>query len=403
MDADLQPEPKSGVKSSRRAGIVALYLTKFAVGLGLAMLAAYIPEYAKLLDATPYWIGLFTTGFALASTLTVLPAGWISDRHDKRTVLIVGLVSSLASYVVFLWADSVQLVTLGRIFQGIGMSTVGLTVLSLVASLAPDSERGMYIGTLNAVGNFSSGFGAILGGWLYGLFGFVVPYTLMIVLTSAAIVLAVGFIPRDSTRVREITFGPLLRSRRVQAMSAFRIPYAFAVMLTRTYVPIYVGVVLGFSALEVGLVLAAEKLVNMAGQRFTGILSDVHGRFPLVLLGGTLYGLGAAAIPAQTSLVGLCLVNGFLGAADSLREPASMALFADEGSRLGGIASSFSVRNIIWRPGSVLAPMVGSFLMAEIGIHYVFYAAVGFSVLAVFGIPSILSFQNRLSRETLLS
>lgn len=52
------------------------------------------------------------------------------------------------------------------------------------------------------------------------------------------------------------------------------------------------------------------------------------------------------------------LLNGLLGVADTFREPASMALFADEGKG-EGITSSFGVRSLVWKPGSVLAPLGG--------------------------------------------
>jgi MFS family permease len=404
MDTETDDTPETAQdQQATQFGYYALYLTRFSLGLGLTMLATFIPEYSKLLEATPYWIGLFTTGFSLSATLTVLPMGWVSDRYDKRLVLLLGLVSSVAAYIIFLFVDSVQMLTFGRILQGLSMSMAALTVLSLVGAMAGEDERGKRIGTLNAVRNLSSGIGSIAGGWLYGLFGFAVPYTLLIIMTIGAILLTLRYVPRDETRVRGVTFAPLVRNQRIQAMAAFRVSYSFAVMLVRTFVPIYVGVTLGLTALQVGIVIAAEKLVNMAGQRYTGIISDRRGRFPLILLGGGLYALGAGLIPLQTTMLGLCLVNAFLGLADSFREPASMALFADEGKKAGGIASSFSVRSIIWRPGSVLVPMIGGAFMAGAGIQWVFYAAVGFSIAAVAGIPLMLSVQDRLERKVLMS
>lgn len=70
-------------------------------------------------------------------------------------------------------------------------------------------------------------------------------------------------------------------------------------------------------------------------------------------------------------LVALAL-NGLLGIADGFREPASMALFADEGTG-EGIASSFGVRSLVWKPGSAIAPLVGGWLMGTSGIEWVFF------------------------------
>ena len=61
-------------------------------------------------------------------------------------------------------------------------------------------------------------------------------------------------------------------------------------------------------------------------------------------------------------------ISGLLGVADSLREPASMALFADEGTSEGGAASGFGFRELVWRPGSVIAPLLGGWLMTTVSM-----------------------------------
>jgi hypothetical protein len=50
-----------------------------------------------------------------------------------------------------------------------------------------------------------------------------------------------------------------------------------------------------------------------------------------------------------------------------------MALFADEGSDGDGVASSFGIRELVWRPGSVLAPLAGGAIMGTYGIQWVFF------------------------------
>ena len=86
------------------------------------------------------------------------------------------------------------------------------------------------------------------------------------------------------------------------------------------------------------------------------------------------------------ALLPLVALNGLFGAADGLREPASTALFADEGSDNGGIASSFGVRELVRRPGSIVAPMTGGVLMTGVGTACVFYvgAAAAFGGIAAF-------------------
>ena len=48
----------------------------------------------------------------------------------------------------------------------------------------------------------------------------------------------------------------------------------------------------------------------------------------------------------------------------------------------GGVASSFGVRELVWRPGSVVAPVAGGFLMVDVSMASVFYVGGGAAVLA---------------------
>ena len=126
----------------------------------------------------------------------------------------------------------------------------------------------------------------------------------------------------------------------------------------------------------------------MIGQPRTGRLSDRYGRAAFVAFGGTMYGLVALAVPfaprlaaplsfefvlplgfvLPPTLLVVFLLNAMLGVADSFREPASMATFADEGVG-SGIASSFGVRNLVRLPGSIVAPVVGGILMDSAGMQ----------------------------------
>jgi MFS family permease len=197
-----------------------------------------------------------------------------------------------------------------------------------------------------------------------------------------------------------------------------------AVTLVRTWVPIFAGVSaarggLAYGATAVAVVLAAEKFTNMLSQPYMGSLSDRFGRARFVFIGGLCYGLvalvvpftpaigSALGLPASLPVLGplspaflpLVALNMLLGVADSIREPASMALFADEGTGKG-VASSFGVRSLVWRPGSVLAPLAGGWLTTNAGMEWVFYlgAAAAFTGVAAFlGVLTVSHGRNALT------
>jgi len=334
---------------------------------------------------------------------------------------VLGL--SVVSYVAFALvstpaAGSWQFIAV-RGLQGIAVTGSGLMSLALVGELSPPDGRANHIGKANAWRLAAGILGGLAAGGLYewgerlGLGGFDVVYTLLVALLVPAMVGVWYLLDEDETRVRGNPFAGLAFNRRLLTLTSFRAQYAVAVTLVRTWVPIFAGVTaakggLAYAPFAVGFVLAAEKVTNMLLQPFTGRLSDRVGRSLFVFVGGGLYGLvaiavpftpaigGALDLPATFPVVGtlsaafvpLLACNALLGVADSIREPASMALFADEGTDDGSVASSFGIRELVWRPGSVLAPMLGGALMS-MRMELVFFvgaAAACSGVLTFFGV-----------------
>jgi MFS family permease len=398
----------------------ALYLSRFAGSFGFVTLLTLLPKYIETLDPTAislfgltlsagFVIGMYTTGYTLASTVAIVPMAWVGDRYDKRLVLLFALGLGVFVYALFPLVETSGAFIGVRALQGLVMSGSGLMTLALVGELATSGTRANAIGKANAA-RFAAGIGgAISAGYLYDAFGFGVVFAVIVTVLAVATVAVWVYIPRDETTVRGFPFTDLALNERVLTITSFRAQYAVAVTLVRTWVPIYAGVSaakggLGFeAALAVSLVVVAEKLTNMLCQPFTGRVSDAHGRALFVFVGGGAYGLVALAVPfapavgtalslpATFPIVGdlsaaflpLLALNGLLGVADSLREPASMALFADQGTKDGGVASSFGVRDLVWRPGNIAAPLLGGWLMADVGMRWVFYAGGGFALTGV--------------------
>ena len=381
-----------------RAQFLALYLTRFAAGFGFTTLLTLLPFFIEVLDPSSLEIGLFTTGLTIAQTVAVVPLAYAGDRYDKRAVLLGSLVVSVGAYVGFILVDSSADFILARGLQGLAITGTGLMTLSLVGELSPPGKRANRIGTANAFRFAAAILGSVAAGGLYQRFGFDFVFTVLLLILLPALLGVWAFVDRDETTVEGFAFTDLAVNDRIVTLSSFRVQYAVAVTMVRTWVPIYAGVAaarggLAMGGLAVGVVVAAEKFTNMLFQPHTGRLSDRFGRARFVAFGGTAYGVVGLAVPLAPALGGLVPatgalpivgefppvffalagLNALLGIADSFREPASMALFADQGTADGGVASSFGIRELVWRPGSMIGPMLGGFLMTQVGMAWVFY------------------------------
>ena len=394
----------------------ALYLTRFAEGFGFITLLTLLPTYINTLDpqsttvlgvtvSAGLIIGMYTTGFTLAQTAAVIPLAWAGDRFDKRTLLLVVLGVGAGVYALFPLVDSSGSFILIRALQGLVVTGAGLMTLSLVGQIAAVGTRAERIGRANAASFAASIVGSLSSGAIYDAVGFGPIFTLITALMVIAWVVTWSVLDADDTRIEGFPFSDLAVNRRILTISGFRVQYAFAVTMVRTWIPIYAGTAVASGGLAVGatavaVTLTAEKATNMVGQLFTGRLSDAWGRAPFVFAGGGAYGLIAVGIPLSPTIgaaVGtgvtlpvlgevppaylpLVALSGLLGVVDSFREPASMALFADEGTDEGGVASSFGIRELVWRPGSVVGPLVAGWLMVEVSMASVFYVGGAFAI-----------------------
>ncbi|MFB6105272.1 MAG: MFS transporter [Halobacteriaceae archaeon] len=399
--------------------LTALYVARFANSYGYITLLTLLPAYIDLFDPSGLVIGLFTTGLTLTQAVAVIPIAYVGDRYDKRRILLASLGVGLLAYAGFALVSSSDTFILTRGLQGIATTGMGLLTLAMIGELAPDGQRANVIGVANSWRFAAAIVGALSAGALHELFGFDTVFAVLVTVVAIAFLGVTVFVDPDTTTVEGFAFTDLAVNRRILTMTSFRAQYAVAVTLVRTWVPIYAGVAaakggLAYGTTAVGAVLVAEKFTNMLAQPYTGRLSDRFGRALFVFVGGTCYGLVAlvvpftpaigAALPVPTDLpvlgelgpafLPLLGLNALLGVADSIREPASMALFADEGSADGGIASSFGIRSIVWRPGSILAPMLGGVLMTGIGMAWVFYVGAAFAFIGVAAFLIILTYTH---------
>lgn len=381
-----------------------LYLVAFANSAGLITITTLLPKYIDILNPSGVALGFFITGLTLAQTFAIIPLGWAGDKFDKRTILLGTLIVCAGAYAFFPLVQTSAGFIAVRFLQGLSTVGVGLLGLSLIGELSNGDERANMIGKYNSWKLAAGIIGALGAGAIYDIYGFTVIFLILVGLLLIAAFGIWQYLEPDGSSV-SFAFDRLAVNRRILTMTSFRAQYAFSVTIMRNWVPIFVGVSaaqggLGYASILVGIVIAIERFTNMIFQPFTGRLSDIHGRSVFVFLGGGTYGLVAFAIPfastigtnwdfsgtypivgtVSAALVIVLILNALLGVADAFREPASMALFADEGMEQGGVTSSFGIRDLVWRPGNVIAPIVGGVVMTQIGMSWVFFLAGFFAV-----------------------
>ena len=387
---------------------LALSGTAFARAQAYSTIAIALALYADAFETTGTVEGLFATAFALAQLVIVLPLGRYVDTHNAKRVLLAGLGLNALVFVGFSQVSSVTDVILMRVLQGVGASVLWITGSAVVGEISPDGEQGQWLGTYNQVGAFSSLAGDLVGGFLLAVYGFGVAYAALTAVTVGATLLLLASLrddpggrtdPESATGIE--TLGALLDRTAIRALVVFRFGLSFGKMAVILFLPIYAGTRFGMNAFLIGGILAGGKVTKGLTQGFVGGYTDRVGRkHYFVFVGAVVYALGALTIPLaeyaplvfpRVTVAGYTIVPAFFvlfcaygicGVADSIRLPASMALFVEEGEQFEAVGASMSLRSIAWKVGQITGPVTVGAVWDATGVLTAFGMAAGLIVAA---------------------
>jgi len=130
--------------------------------IGGAMVFPLIPFYALKLNASPTTIGMIMASFFVAQLISAPLWGRVSDRYGRRPALLIGLGASTIAFFVFGFANSIWLLFLCRIVQGMGGGTTGV-LNAYVSDTVPPEDRARSLGWLSAGTNVGTMLGPVIG------------------------------------------------------------------------------------------------------------------------------------------------------------------------------------------------------------------------------------------------
>jgi len=340
------------------------------VGFGIVL--PLLPFYAERFGASGTEVGLLITVYSLAQLFLAPLWGRLSDRLGRRPILILGLLGSAVSYVIFAFAGTLSILFLSRIMAGIGGATVPVAQ-AYIADITPPERRAGNLGLVGAAFGLGFIFGPALGG-LLAPFSAEAPGLAAAFLCFGNGILAFLFLPESlTTQEREERalgrrafrwgdFGLAFRTpttARILLLS-FLFTVAFAAM--QPTFPLFGAIRFGLEERKVGYLFAFLGTISAAVQGgLVRRLVPMMGEVRLIQVSGVPFIAGLLAIAyAHTMgllLLGLALLAlGFGGTLPSIASLLSRIASAElQGSVLGIGQSVGSLARVI---GPTLAGIV---------------------------------------------
>jgi DHA1 family tetracycline resistance protein-like MFS transporter len=360
-----------------------IVMTIFIDITGFGIVIPLLPFYAQTFQAGSAALGLLVASFAIMQFVFAPLLGRISDVTGRKPVLMISILISSISFLLFAFANSFLMLLLSRIVAG--MATETAVAQAYIADITADEERAKGIGRLGAA--FGVGFivGPAIGGGL-SVQGYQAPGIAAVFLTLVNLFFVFFFLPEsDTRRTRHKRLpqgqmkGKLDRFVGVFAkplvgptfLISFIITFAFATI--PVVAPLLGAFLFGFGAIEMSYVFIYIGVVQIVLQGFlVGKLAKRLGEEKMIVLGPLLMTGGMLIMPLFPSVliflgsitllsVGIGMMDtaipSFISKRTSKSEQGSMLGVSQSVSSIARVPGPF-VGGVVFEVAGVIAPFM---------------------------------------------
>ena len=336
--------------------VAVLFLLAFMNLFLRSSLGVMAPELAREMTLSPAALSTVASAFFIAYAIMQLPTGMLLDRFGARLTIAGMLLFTTAGAGTFAVADSVALLSLGRVLMGIGCAGIFTGAFYVLARWMAQDRVVTLMGTLNtfaASGTLSATtpLAALIAliGWreCYGLF----------TIGVAVLLVAVWVVVRDgppgdapAASSSESLAGVLsgvgeaLRQPGMMRLLLTGLPISASTTITGVWGAPYLRQVHGLDVIASGNVLLAMALCSMAGHTALGLIARRFNSVKTAML---------------TGMTGVSIAMTSLAALDHPPLLAVSALFC-----LMGLSASFPMIVFAHARGLVAPHLMGRLISA---------------------------------------
>lgn len=357
------------VDTRRRSfAFAALAYAFAAVMVGTTLPTPLYALYAERMHFSVVTTTVIFAAYAVGVLGALLLFGGWSDAVGRRPVLLAGLAAAIASAVVFLIADDVALLLVGRLLSGLsaGLFTGTATAAVVEALPAAQQERAATVATIVNIGGL--GIGPVLAGLLaeYVAHPLTMPFVVHIALASLAVA-AVLAAPETSSRTGRIGVQRLAVPAEVRGVFVTASTAAFAGFavtgLFAAIAPSFVSEVVGVDNHAVagaiaGSIFLASAVAQLIGRRIVAATAVAWGCAILVLAMVIL-----AVALTFSSLPGIIVAALVAGAGQGISFSRGLAAVVEQvpAGRRGEVSSTYFVVAYV----AISLPVVGVGVAAQ--------------------------------------
>ncbi|SFQ35148.1 Predicted arabinose efflux permease, MFS family [Psychrobacillus psychrotolerans] len=360
----------------------------FLATLVYFLLLVTIASYAKSeFEASTSTAGLVSSIFIIGSLIGRLGAGRFIGIKGPTNILWVGLSFFTITSLFYFLANSIPLLLVNRLAQGVAVGIIGTATGTIVAHILPRARKGEGIGYFSLSAVLATAIGPFIGILLLKMEN---GFTIMFTMNLALSILCILFLAAVKLKLAPIK-QPEKTEVKSSILSQFIEPKAVPISFVALIIGFsYSGVMtfLSFYAESINLVSVASyfflvyAIVIIISRPFTGKLMDTKGANIIVYPCIVLFAIGMLLFSQASAGWMLLLAAAFIGIGygnfNSVAQ--TIAVKVTEPHRFGLATATYF---ILFDIGLGVGPYILGFIVPNTGYRTIFVAMVAVIVICI--------------------
>lgn len=377
------------------------FLTGTSFTLVMPFISVFVEELGVGRGQIEYYAGLAVSVNALAAALMAPIWGSLADRYGRKPMMVRAAFAMIFTMGGMAFVPNVYWLLALRVLNGMFTGYIP-NATALIASQVPKDKTGYALGTLSTGAVAGNLIGPTLGGILAEMMGIHTVFLLVGFLYLLVVFLTIFFIKEEFEPVNK---GEGLSTKEVfqavkdrQMLLGLFITSMVIIAAAQAVVPILTLYIRHLGQKDnllfvAGFIISLPGMASLVTSGYLGKLGDKIGNHRLLLMALTYSLLINILCVFATNPFQLGLLRFLYGFGTGALLPSVNSLLTKLTPK-EGISRIFSYNQIFNNLGSVIGPMMGSAMAAQLGYDWVFYLS---SALVFFNLVwSLINFRNYL-------
>lgn len=235
-----------------------LFACNLAGAFGDGLYSYLLPVYlSQTLGADSVQIGILYAITSLLSASSLLIAGMLADKYDRKKIMIAGWIAWIPAPLIFSIAGNWVQAIPGMILWGVWLG--GPTVTAYVVGTADKNKMTLTFTMISASWSLGYVFSPAIGGYLSDSLGMRTVFFLAAIFYASACLCLLFVRSQRAARTdkdvaaKETSFFGLLKQRKLLKFSIFFALIMFTLMMFRPFVPQFLAKEYHYGGFEIGV------------------------------------------------------------------------------------------------------------------------------------------------------